>query len=408
MKNKFVIYSPFNSLFGDNMWDVITRKPNPGKDKISFIKDLMVKENIFIYNDELYNNSSADFINRIPILFLRKIFIKLEFFLWCRYYKINYAKVKIINNLSEITQKDLILASLHYISKKNSLEKTNARKLIYASHFFYNIQENCEKIKKLNNIYFLAEAEITKNSEFFKKFFGNNYQTYVLPFQLKERFRKSIDWDQRSSKCLALGTTHQLPYTSQTKEFIDFFGKKTWHFMREDLYLAKNKFENLMDIKIERFDEDMKNSKNKYINYLQNIFILGRQKKYFSFDIVETYNKHKIFISPEERVGLPSINFIEGMSCGCAYVGLDSKIYRDLGLVKEKHFISYNGTIDDLTNKLIFYSNHDNLLRDIAENGYNFVKNNFNINVVKNMFLNDIDIFYNTGSLKSSFLKTSN
>ena len=96
------------------------------------------------------------------------------------------------------------------------------------------------------------------------------------------------------------------------------------------------------------------------------------------------------------------------MSCGCAYVGLDSKIYRDLGLVKEKHFISYNGTIDDLTNKLIFYSNHDNLLRDIAENGYNFVKNNFNINVVKNMFLNDIDIFYNTGSLKSSFLKTSN
>ena len=27
----------------------------------------------------------------------------------------------------------------------------------------------------------------------------------------------------------------------QTKEFIDFYGKNTWHYMREDLYLAKNK-----------------------------------------------------------------------------------------------------------------------------------------------------------------------
>ena len=160
-----------------------------------------------------------------------------------------------------------------------------------------------------------------------------------------------------------------------------------------------------MNIKIERFNEDLKISKIKTINYLQNIFLLGRQKKYFSFDIVEAFNNHKIFISPEERVGLPSINFVEGMSCGCAYIGIDSQIYKDLGLVKEKHFISYDGTMNDLISKLNYYSNNDNLLRDIAENGYNFVISNFNKNVVKKVFLNDIDIFYNTGNLTSSFLK---
>ena len=405
MKNKLVIYSPFNSLFGDNIWGVITRKPNPGRDKVIFVKDLLTFENVFIYNDELYNNSSADFINRIPFLFLRKILIKLELYLWCRYYQIQYTKVKVINSIFDIDYKDLVLVSLHYLPKKNSLEKTNATKLIYASHFFYNIKENCKKIKKLNNIYFLAEADITKNSIFFRKFFGHNFQTYILPFQLKKRFIKSSGWDERSPKCLALGTTHELPYTSQTKEFIDFYGKNTWHYMREDLYLAKNKLNELMNIKIERFNEDLKISKIKTINYLQNIFLLGRQKKYFSFDIVEAFNNHKIFISPEERVGLPSINFVEGMSCGCAYIGIDSQIYKDLGLVKEKHFISYDGTMNDLISKLNYYSNNDNLLRDIAENGYNFVISNFNKNVVKKVFLNDIDIFYNTGNLTSSFLK---
>ena len=66
----------------------------------------------------------------------------------------------------------------------------------------------------------------------------------------------------------------------QTKEFIDFYGKIRLY-MREDLYLAKNKLNELMNIKIERFNEDLKISKIKTINYLQNIFLLGRQKKYF-------------------------------------------------------------------------------------------------------------------------------
>ena len=36
-----------NSLFGDNIWGVITRKPNPGRDKVIFVKDLLFLLNWF-------------------------------------------------------------------------------------------------------------------------------------------------------------------------------------------------------------------------------------------------------------------------------------------------------------------------------------------------------------------------
>ena len=405
MQGKLIIYSPFNSLFGDNIWGVITGKKNPGRDKIIFIKDLFSNENVYVYFEEEYNNSSADIVNKIPLVFIRRILIELEFYFWCKYYKINYSRIKIIRKISKILQHDVILSTLHYLPEKNSLKKTKAKQLIYASHFFYNILKNVNKISNLNNVVFLAEANLTKKSNFFRKYFGLQFNTYVLPFQIKDRFIKKNEWNKRSSKCLALGTTHELPYTEHTNTFIDYYKKRTWHYMRDEIYISKNKYPDLMNIKIERFNEDLKVSDNKLIAYFQNIFILGKQNKYFSFDIVEQFNQHKIFISPEERAGLPSINFVEGMACGCAYIGLDSEIYGDLGMINGHHYIGYDGTMEDLIVKLKYYNANDNLLEDIANNGFNFVTQNFDKNLVKKKFLDDIITFYNTGVLNSSFYK---
>ena len=54
-----------------------------------------------------------------------------------------------------------------------------------------------------------------------------------------------------------------------------------------------------------------------------------------------------MFVVPEEANDLPGIGFVEGMACGSAYIGLDDGMYKDIGLIPRKHYITYDGTLED-------------------------------------------------------------
>ena len=95
-------------------------------------------------------------------------------------------------------------------------------------------------------------------------------------------------------------------------------------------------------------------------------------------------------ISPEESIGLPSINLVEAMSCGSAYIGVDSEIYSGLGLKKNEHYISYDGTLDDLLIKIQYYQKNPQELEEIANNGYKFAREYFSSKFIKNRFYQNI------------------
>ena len=403
MSSKIIIYNPHNSFFGTTVWNIITRKPTT--EKVTFIRDILSTNNVYVLFDTEFNNSSIDFINKIFPKFIRKIFTNIEFFLWCRLHNVEYKLIKFIKKSDEINVSDVTFISLFYLKEKNSLHLNKGKKLIYASHYFYNASVLKKIINKTSNIFFVAESNLSHESDFFKSLYNTDHQTYILPFQFKERFKNIKKWDLRDEKCLALGTTHSLPYCPETKDYIDFFNVRTWHYNREEIYNNKNRLKGLMNIKIERYEENLKTKKNKLLMYIQNIFYLGRQNIYHSFDIVKEFNEHKIFIAPEERAFLPSINFVEGMACGCAYIGIVSKIYEDLGLISGKHYIGYDGTMKDLKAKLIYYKNNNDELRKISQTGYEFVLKNFNKEFVKNNFINDLNRFISSNVLISSFKK---
>ena len=94
------------------------------------------------------------------------------------------------------------------------------------------------------------------------------------------------------------------------------------------------------------------------------------------FDIVGLYNKYMMFVNPEEIIGLPGIGFVEGMACGCAYIGLDSSIYSDIGMKKGVHYIAYDGTLSDLCDKISYYQENEDELEEIAGNGKKFIRDN--------------------------------
>ncbi len=131
------------------------------------------------------------------------------------------------------------------------------------------------------------------------------------------------------------------------------------------------------------------------LSYIIRILLKKKEKTsykgdraYMKFDIVDTYNQYKMFVNPEECIGLPGIGFAEGMACGCAYLGLkDDPMYLNVGMKDGIHYIGYDGTIDDLCEKISYYQSHEEELERIAENGCQHVKQIFNPEKIMISFL---------------------
>jgi glycosyltransferase involved in cell wall biosynthesis len=114
-----------------------------------------------------------------------------------------------------------------------------------------------------------------------------------------------------------------------------------------------------------------------------------------------------MFCSPEEINNMPGVGFVEGMACGCAYFGLNDPMYADLKMKPGIHYISHDGTIDDLIEKVKFYQKNQEKLEKIAAKGYRFVTENLNPEIVAKRFFSDLENFSvsKNSELRCSFTK---
>lgn len=115
-----------------------------------------------------------------------------------------------------------------------------------------------------------------------------------------------------------------------------------------------------------------------------------QQKKYTSFDMTDKFNEYKMFLCPEELVGVPGIGTIEGMACGTAYIGLRHSMYDSWGFVPGKNYIDYDGSLESLKKKVHYYQEHPQELEKIAREGERHVRENFAPNIVAARFLDEL------------------
>ena len=108
--------------------------------------------------------------------------------------------------------------------------------------------------------------------------------------------------------------------------------------------------------------------------------------------MVEAFNSYKMCVVGEEILGIPGIGFVEGMACGCAYLGVDSPAYRDWGLIPGVHFIAYDGSKEDLRAKIEYYQKDENQeeLEKIANTGCEYVRTHFNGEIVAEKLMHDL------------------
>lgn len=306
-------------------------------------------------------------------------------------------KITVIKNISDIRKDDLVI--LYNICSDNyrAMSGVDAFKALSMLHFHGRAEENAI-INDANISCLFGEVNLEENCKLYQNYYHIDKPWVVHPFVYAERFKSKKPFAERKNMAFATGT---ITY-KEHDEFIKTYGdscdqpsrkqiKDNPEFFKDTVYCTSSDYlEDDPGKKIN--DKDI--FPVKLYKKVYNRTHIGKQKKYYSFDMVEAFNSYKMCIVGEEILGIPGIGFVEGMACGCAYIGLDIKPYRDWGLIPGVHYITYDGSKEDLKRVIEYYQaeEHQAELEKIAQNGCKFVRERFSGDVVAENLMKNLEL----------------
>ena len=332
------------------------------------------------------NDSIQHFLN---------LFSSLENWITLKKNGIDPHKITVLRKPSDIRHDDLVIMYNIHTEQYRTMDKVNAFKALSMLHFHGRSEEDT-LMTQANISCFFNEVNLQKSSELFRRYYHLDRPWVVHPFVFAERFKNITPFDKRKRKAFAVGTiTYKIH-----PEFISVYGNPCDQPMRKAIKVNPEYFNSTVDCYSEDYMEGnegkkIQSSDNKLVQIYKKIynrFNTGKQKKYFSFNMVEKFNEYKMCIVGEEILGVPGIGYVEGMACGCAYIGLDSPMYRDLGLIPGIHYIAYDGSMEDLRRVIEYYQadEHQEELERIAQTGCEYVRQHFNGPVVAAQLLSEL------------------
>ena len=287
-------------------------------------------------------------------------------------------KVRVIHDLSDLNKNDIIMYYSHYPISFDYGKESEAKKIVCITHA-YGTKKESDYIKKVSPDVFWGDGRYNEYSELYKKNFewfqGECVESMFVP---GKRFTVTAEFVDRKNLAFATGTVTEC----EQDEFIRFYGDSCYQPLRKQILDNRNEISDYVYSKIsERHETALKRSKSnskleKIYCWIYNELNGYKQKNYYSFDMVKAFNQYKMCIVPEDINGVPGVGFVEGMSCGCAYIGYEKIDYSAYSLEPGIDYITYDGTIDDLKRVIGYYQDHSDELKIIAENGYNKIKNN--------------------------------
>jgi hypothetical protein len=408
---RLVIHNPHTLWYKKTVGSVISGTRSVDKYEPFFNYLYYNNSKVYVFLD---NSSFTKFSFRytIPVLF--------NFYLWLIINRLSLLKFKIILDSNKLKKDDVLFTFLYEnftnetgvfkVNRKiinSRFEKMSCLKVIHLSHYGYNSKLGATNCRLIGVDYFVAESNLFINSPFFRENF-NWYQkdVLVLPFVPGERFIVKKMFKDRKNIAVATGT---LTSAISDPVFFDFFKSNILQPMRSTIFENSEFLKNQVDCKISKVKHLVRNKSAYFEHVILKIrsyarlfyFLLNSKdfkyysndRDYFKSDIVETYNDYKMFVNPEEIIGLPGIGFVEGMACGAVYIGKVDKMYSDLGMIEGIHYIGYDGSLEDLKSKIEYYQNNQSELETIAANSIEFVQTRLNSYSVYTKFIKEISFY---------------
>lgn len=304
-------------------------------------------------------------------------------------------KITVLKSISDIRPDDMVI--LYNICQDNyrAMSEVNAFKALSMLHF-HGFRNEDAIIKDANISCFFCEVDLQANCELFRRYYHIDKPWVTHPYVFAERFQNKVPFSERKNMAFATGT---ITYKHH-EEFISTYGDPCDQPTRKQIkdnpeYFKDTAFCTSSDYLEDNAGKEIKSSDLFPVKIYKKIYNrthVGKQKKYYSFDMVEAFNSYKMCIVGEEIYGIPGIGFVEGMACGCAYIGQDLIAYRDWGLIPGVHFITYDGTKEDLKRVIEYYQmdEHQDELEQIAKAGCEYVRNYFNGDAIAEKLLGDL------------------
>lgn len=295
---------------------------------------------------------------------------------------IDPTKIKVLKSAREILPDDIVILYNICTETYRGMEGVDAFKALSMLHFHGKATEN-ELIEKANISCYFNEVDLSKSSELFCKYYHLKRPWIVIPFVFAERFKNIKPFNERQNKCFSTGTITYKNHNEFLSVYNDPCDQPARKFVKDNPEFFKNTVDCYSSDYLEdnpgKTVETNDNSLLKLYKKIYNRFNIGKQKKYFSFNMVEKFNDYKMHLVGEEILGVPGIGYVEGMACGSAYIGLNSPMYHDFGLIPGIHYIAYDGTKEGLRKTVEYYQKPENQeeLERIAKAGCDFVRENF-------------------------------
>lgn len=294
-------------------------------------------------------------------------------------------RIKILKSTSEIRKDDIVMIYQLYAEKCPEMGMVDAFKVVSMLHFF-GMQSNSDAIKACNPDLLIGESNLKKYSKIFQEYYGwYEKEILVHPFVFEKRFQNIKSFLERDSRVFSTGT---ITYKKH-QEFLKVYGNPCDQPMRKFVKDHQKELEGMVDCYNSDYSEnankkmEVTGKENKFVLFLKSVyykFFASQQKAYYSFNMVDKFNDYKMCLIGEEILGVPGIGFVEGMACGCAYIGENIGYYEDYGMKEGVHYIGYDGTPEDLKAKILYYQQpeHQDELECISKTGCDFVRTNFN------------------------------
>lgn len=292
---------------------------------------------------------------------------------------IDKKKVTVLKSEKDLRPDDIIIVYQYYANQFLFNERPKGLIVDCMIHFATN---HASMVKDLNPDVVYNEANFQHSSRIFDHFFGWYKSTFItIPFVFADRFKVNVPFNERKNMAVSVGT---ITYMHNITEF---YGNPCAQPARKQIKVHAGELKDIIECRNSDYLEDdnlkvtttNENPITKIYKRIYNRFHTGRQTKYYSFDMVDKFNEFKMCVVGEEIMGIPGVGFVEGMACGCAYIGQNKGYYEDYGMQEGVHYIGYDGTLEDLRTKIEYYqkAEHQEELERIAKVGCEFVRTNF-------------------------------
>ena len=325
----------------------------------------------------LYFDLGTRYISKDFILKLYSYFRSIE---TIKSWNIPWSNINFIFSVEELNINcDVLLNFNSHLGESQfpkKLNKFNGIKIYHVNDYFWNRPaSDLNKLLVNSGVNFvMGYSNHDKYCSYFQKFFPSYLGKVIsVPFGYSNRFVNRDDFFERINKCVALGSVNPLrPIDSEEFNYIEsanFFKHEVWF----------HKFRRIIVENRERLDSQIDSLLPIYPDY-----------KDFKYDIVEKFNQYRMFVSCESIFNFPPAKYFEGPACGTVLVCSDHECNKDLGFIDGVNSVMYKkNNLNDLSDKINYYKNQPEILKQIQDNGTSLVQNNYSHkDIAKSLVIN--------------------